>query len=130
MTPPEGRVLVADDDRSVRTSVAEILASDGYSVVEAQDGIEGLERLSAGEVDAVVLDVKMPRCGGLEMLDQMVPRPPPPGVILVTAYDVGPEIRVRFADRIVRVLRKPVPPAALLAAVAEAIEISRGSQSA
>ncbi|MGH7733611.1 MAG: response regulator, partial [Gemmatimonadales bacterium] len=103
MNASTGRVLVADDDRGVRESVSEILERFGYSVTEAEDGQDALEKLAAGHVDAVVLDVKMPRRDGLEVLEEMMPQPPPPGVVLVTAYDVGPEIRVLLANRVTKV---------------------------
>ena len=130
MNAGAGRVLVADDDRGVRESVAEILQQFGYTVTEAEDGEEALERLAAGTVDAVVLDVKMPRRDGLSVLEEMSPQPPPPGIVLVTAYDVGPEIRVRLGNRVATVLRKPVPPKTLLDAVARAVGIGRGADSA
>jgi CheY-like chemotaxis protein len=125
--PPGGRVLIADDDRGVRESVAEILSSYGYSVVEADDGDVALERLAAGDVDAVLLDVKMPRRDGLSVLDDMTPPPPPPGVILVTAYDITPDERRRLGGRVTRILRKPVPPRTLLDVIGEAIRASRPS---
>lgn len=120
-TPRRGTVLVADDDRSVRESVAEILESDGYRVVEATDGEEALERLHSGEVDAVLLDIKMPRRDGLSVLDVMSPPPPPPSVVLVTAYDVEPEVKRRLGGRVIRILRKPVPPMLLLDVVDDAM---------
>lgn len=123
----QGRVLVADDDRAVRESAAEILQRSGFTVTKACDGQEALEQLAAGEVDAIVLDVRMPRRDGLSVLEVMDPQPPPPGVVLVTAYDVGPEIRVRLNDRVTRILRKPVPPPTLIDSVTEAVRVARGN---
>ena len=120
-----GRVLVADDDRGVRESVTEILESCGFIVTEARDGQEALERLVAGEIDALVLDVRMPRRDGLAVLDHMDPAPPPPGVVLVTGFDVGEEIRVRLGGRVARILRKPVPPPTLIEAVTDAVRLKR-----
>jgi len=59
------RVLVADDDPAVRTSLARALTLEGYDVVTADDGGAALERIRTGEVDAVVLDVGMPVLDGL-----------------------------------------------------------------
>lgn len=124
-----GRVLVADDDRAVRESAAEILQRSGFTVTKASDGQEALEQLAAGEIDAVVLDVRMPRRDGLSVLEDMDPQPPPPGVVLVTAYDVGSEIRVRLGRRVTGILRKPVPPRMLIESVTEAVRVARGSGS-
>ena len=122
-----GRILVADDDRGVRESVAEILVSYGYTVVEADDGDVALDRLAAGDVDAVLLDVKMPRRDGLAVLDEMEPAPPPPGIVLVTAYDITPDLRRRIGGRVTKILRKPVPPRTLLDVIGEAIRSARPS---
>jgi DNA-binding response OmpR family regulator len=59
------RVLVADDDPGVRTSVAAALRREGYTVELASDGMEALERLGGGPFDCVVLDVLMPWLDGL-----------------------------------------------------------------
>jgi len=60
------RILVVDDDRAVRESLRRSLAFNGYDVELAADGAEALERVAAARPDALVLDVMMPRLGGLE----------------------------------------------------------------
>ena len=59
-------ILVVDDDQGVRDSLARSLQYTGYQVMTAQDGIEALAKLSSGSIDAVVMDVMMPRLDGLE----------------------------------------------------------------
>jgi CheY-like chemotaxis protein len=122
------RVLVADDDSGLRQSVAEILRGCGYSVAEAEDGLDAFEALSANRVDAVVLDMKMPGKDGVAVIADLDPEPPPPGVLLVSAYDIDSETRGRLGGRVCKVLRKPVPPPVLIEAVAEAIQIARGGR--
>jgi two-component system response regulator MprA len=62
------KILVADDERAVRESLRRALELEGYEIELATDGREALERLeSAGEPDAVVLDVLMPGVDGLEV---------------------------------------------------------------
>ncbi len=58
-------VLVVDDDPGVRQSVARALRVEGYEVLEARDGLEGLE--SADQADVMVLDVTMPNLGGFDV---------------------------------------------------------------
>lgn len=131
MTARRGaRVLIADDDRGIRISVAEILSRGGYTVSEASDGQEALDKLASDEVDAVVLDVKMPRKDGIAVLDDMFPNPPPPGVLLISAYDIDRETRVRLGRKVHKVMRKPVRPLDLLEAVSEAVEIARAARRA
>jgi len=59
-------ILVVDDDQAVRDSLARSLQYNGYQVTIAQDGIEALAKLSTTLVDAVIMDVMMPRLDGLE----------------------------------------------------------------
>jgi CheY-like chemotaxis protein len=124
------RILVADDDRGIRVSIKKILSRLGYQVAEAEDGQDALDKLARGDVDAVVLDVKMPRKDGITVLDEMFPEPPPPGVLLVSAYDIDRQTRTRLGTRVHKVLRKPVPPPTLIEAVSEAIEVARSARSA
>lgn len=65
-------VLVIDDSQMVRQQVNKVLSGAGFSVVEAHDGMDALEKLSANpKVGLVVCDVNMPRMGGLEFLEQI-----------------------------------------------------------
>jgi len=61
------RILVVDDEEEVRESLRLALELEDYDVVAAEDGHEALEALHAGEIDAMLLDVAMPRLGGLEL---------------------------------------------------------------
>lgn len=123
-----GSVLVADDDRGVRESVVEILESAGYTVVTAYDGEDALVQLEHNAVDAVLLDVRMPRLDGLSVIEEMAPVPPPPSVVVVTAYDVEPEVQVQLGPRVLRFLRKPVPPLTLLQVVADAVRAGQAAR--
>ena len=61
------RILVVDDEPALRQAVKRALGFEGYDVTFATDGVEALEVLAAEPVDAVVLDVLMPRMDGLEV---------------------------------------------------------------
>lgn len=66
------RVLVVDDSQSIRQHVGATLLAAGFEVVEAVDGVDALERLTAGlDVALVLCDVNMPRLNGLELLDKL-----------------------------------------------------------
>jgi two-component system response regulator MprA len=65
------RILVVDDEPSLRESVARSLRFEGYSVSTAVDGIDALDRLERVRPDAVVLDVMMPRLDGIETCRRM-----------------------------------------------------------
>ncbi|WP_299931425.1 response regulator transcription factor [uncultured Nocardioides sp.] len=66
MTESRPRVLVVDDDRAVRDSLRRSLEFNGYEVVLAADGAEGLVAVGAQHPDVVVVDVMMPRLDGIE----------------------------------------------------------------
>jgi len=61
------RILTVDDSTSVRRAVSEILTQAGFEVIEAVDGLDGLEKLD-GDPDMILCDVNMPRMNGLEMI--------------------------------------------------------------
>jgi two-component system chemotaxis response regulator CheY len=63
------KVLVVDDSQAVREMIGEALRDAGYRVVEAEDGVQGLNKLGAeGDISIVLCDVNMPHMDGLEML--------------------------------------------------------------
>jgi len=62
---------VVDDDSDSRALLREILEDEGYSVVEAADGLEALERLKAPPVDLVVTDRAMPKLDGMALLAKL-----------------------------------------------------------
>ena len=63
------RILVVDDSSAVRQQVRTTLAGAGYDIVEALDGVDGLEKMrSMSDIDLVLCDVNMPRMTGLEMV--------------------------------------------------------------
>jgi two-component system, OmpR family, response regulator ChvI len=64
-------IALVDDDRNIITSVSILLESEGYKVLSYRDGEEGLKGIMASPPDLVVLDIKMPRMDGMEMLAQL-----------------------------------------------------------
>lgn len=88
------RILVVDDERPVRDALERALRFEGYDVELAADGREGLDRLRARASDAVVLDVLMPRLGGLEVCKAMRESGDRTPVIMLTARD---SVRERVA---------------------------------
>jgi len=66
------KVLVVDDSETVRLQIRNALAPAGYDVIEAVDGLDGLERIRVDlALDLVLCDVNMPRMSGLDMIDQL-----------------------------------------------------------
>jgi two-component system, OmpR family, response regulator MprA len=81
------RILVVDDEPAVRESLRRALQLEGYAVELAGDGEEALERVSADAIDAVVLDVSMPRLDGLEACRRLRDAGNAVPVLMLTARD-------------------------------------------
>ena len=80
------RVLVVEDEPSYRETLAFMLGREGFEVVEAADGAEGLAAYDRGGADIVLLDLMMPGIPGTEVCRQLRQRGPVP-VIMLTARD-------------------------------------------
>ncbi len=62
------RILIIDDEKSIRSTLREILEYEKYEIVEAGDGAEGLQYIKKEEFDLVMCDIKMPKMDGMEVL--------------------------------------------------------------
>ncbi len=81
------KILVADDEKIKRVTLANDLAAQGHDVVTASDGAEALEKLAADRFDVVVTDLKMPKVDGIELLKRIKQdRLAGAEVIIMTAY--------------------------------------------
>ena len=115
-------VLIADDEAPARSRLRRLLeplrsAGRIGPPAEAADGVEALEKLSAGDVDLAFLDVRMPGLDGFDVLDRLPPEAHP-AVVFTTAYD---EYAIRaFEANAVDYLLKPVEAERLETAVERA----------
>lgn len=112
---PAHTILIVEDDRDIRDVLADILVDEGYHVLLAEDGLEGLQRLSEGPRPALILlDLMMPHMDGFEFRDEQRRRPEwrdIPIVLLTAGSDLPDKARqLDAADA----LRKPVKLEALL----------------
>jgi len=80
------KILVVDDDQSMRYSLNRMLEGQGLAVSLARNGVEALERFDAEKPDLVIMDIKMPGQSGLEVLQEIKVRDPKALVILMTAF--------------------------------------------
>ena len=85
------KILIVDDEDHIRRLYSEELADDGYEVATAEDGHQLLERIGAEKPDLVVLDIKMGKYNGLDLLEEIRLKYYDLPVVLCTAYDTFKE---------------------------------------
>jgi CheY-like chemotaxis protein len=113
-SPTTSRILIADDDESVRSLLRATLPEDGYEVVEARDGVEALELMAQERPDLVLLDWSMPRRAGADVLDEIKQRHPALPVVVLTAEHQPPHRALAEALGVDVFLTKPFSPIELL----------------
>src|SRR2546427_2096948 len=79
------KILIVEDEPNMVAGLRDNFEYEGYQVITAGDGVEGLERALADSPDLVVLDVMMPRMSGLDVCKQLKARRPSIPVIMLTA---------------------------------------------
>jgi two-component system KDP operon response regulator KdpE len=118
--PPPGFgkwILVADDEKALRSLLVRVLTEAGYTVVAARDGVEALELARQVFPHLIILDLRMPRRSGLEVLAHVRQVP----VIVLSGYlrDLPPELASR--SNVVAMLQKPVTLDVLRSTVRKAL---------
>ena len=103
------KLLLVEDDDSVRTLAARALARDGHDVHEAGDGAQGLAAIqaTAGGFDLVVSDIRMPELDGIEMAKAAAAAYPALRIMLVTGYADQRERAEELDGIILDVVQKP-----------------------
>ena len=104
----QGRILLVDDEPSLRRVITRSLLRAGFDVTEASDGLVALELARARQVDAVISDVRMPGMNGLELLDRLRRELPSLPVVLVSASTELEGRRHALALGAFDFLRKPL----------------------
>ncbi len=80
------KILVIDDERSIRNTLKDILEYEKYSVDLAEDGIKGIEKIKGNSFDVVLCDIKMPGMDGIEVLEQLVQISPDTPVVMISGH--------------------------------------------
>jgi DNA-binding response OmpR family regulator len=114
-------VLIVDDETNVRLMLRTALASAGYSVVEAEDGHAALKRLRENACSIVLLDLKMPRMDGMELLRQLRSEGSTVPVVMLTAHGSIHDAVEAMKLGAIDFVTKPITPDALRKVVAEVI---------
>ena len=86
--PSNARILIIDDEAIIRESISTYLEDSGFSVDQSSDGLEGLALFRAEKPDVVLLDLRMPKMDGLEVLATMMAESATTPVIVITGAGV------------------------------------------
>ena len=81
-----GTILIVDDDKSIRTTIAAILEQEGYDVVTAENGAEAIEKSNNKFFDLALVDMRLPDMMGSELLGAMKETVPKMAKIIVTGH--------------------------------------------
>jgi DNA-binding NarL/FixJ family response regulator len=113
------RLLIVDDHPIVRDGLRAVFESESAFEVagDAADGAEAVDRAVALGVDVVLMDLRMPRLGGVAATVALRAEPEPPAVIVLTTFDTDDDVFQALAAGATGFLLKDTPPAELLQAV-------------
>jgi len=80
------RILIIDDEKSIRSTLREILEYENYHVEEAAEGIEGLSKADKEKFDIILCDIKMPKMDGIEVLEKLHEKNPDIPVVMISGH--------------------------------------------
>jgi len=81
------RILIIDDSRSLVLSIVRIFQEEGFEVLTAFDGLEGLQKVREEHPDLIILDIVMPKLDGFQLLDLLRQNSSIPVVVLTGVHD-------------------------------------------
>ncbi|CAN7655707.1 response regulator [Rhizobium sp. LjRoot254] len=115
------RILITEDEDSLRSFVARALRMDGHETMEAADGAEGLEALEEGCFDLLLSDIRMPVMDGIELTHKAAAAHPGLKILLMTGYAEQRERADDLMEKIIDVVAKPFTLPDIRTAVAKAL---------
>ncbi len=122
----QGRILIVDDEESVRKPIRLTLLRSGFEVVEAEDGAQGIQKLNEGDnplaVDTILCDIRMPKINGVEAIAYFRQQYPSVPIVVLTGY---PDVQLATSlmkQGVKDYLVKPVTRDNLLTAIKKAVD--------
>ncbi len=118
------KVLIADDDRLVRTMLSDLLVELGHAVVAAENGVDAVDLCARESPDVLILDFLMPKLSGLDALHAIRARGVQAPAVLLTAISDDSFRGVEGSEAVEVLLPKPVTRRGLVRALARATRAS------
>ena len=114
--PP--KILIVEDNFDSREMLTTFLSSEGYTVISAEDGQDGLARLESDPPDLIITDIEMPNLDGIDLIKRLRERPDwkQVPIVVVSAYGSGNLTQAMDAGAN-GAMRKPIPMANLFAMI-------------
>ncbi|MBI4876451.1 MAG: PAS domain S-box protein [Acidobacteria bacterium] len=114
---PAATILVVDDEPGIRSLLRQVLAREGYQVLEAEDGKQAMERAAGSHLDLVITDLVMPEQEGLETIGKLRKQQPDLKIVAISGAFEGEFLKVAAMLGAQATLAKPVSPRQLLETV-------------
>jgi DNA-binding NtrC family response regulator len=118
------KILVVDDEKSIRNTLRDILTYEKYEVNDAESGIVALEALKQSEFDVILLDIKMPQMDGMEVLDRILSECETP-VIMISGHGTIETAVEAIKKGAFDYIAKPLDLNRLLVTIRNALDKSR-----
>ncbi len=116
------KILVIDDEAAIRKTMKEILEYEKHNVDTAKDGFDALEKIKKTQYDLILLDIKMPKKDGIEVLEDIMKIAPEVPVIMITGHGTVETAVEALKKGAYDFLEKPLDLNRLLVAVRNALE--------
>ncbi len=118
-------VLIVDDDDATREGLSLLLNHAGFRCDTASDGAEALEKIDLHDFGVVLLDVRLPRMGGLDVLARCVAKPTPSKIVVMTGVDLTDSALTALRGQAYAFLSKPIEPKCVVETVRRALATER-----
>lgn len=117
-------ILVVDDSPMIRELIQSVLEAEGYTVILAEDGEEALTAYRNNDIDLSIIDIFLPKKGGLQVMSDLVSSDKPPKFIAISGGEAfNPEAIVELAKiyDVVETFTKPINTRKLVETVRKAL---------
>ncbi len=115
------KILIVDDAEFLRVRISKMLTSNGYEVLEAENGLNAVSAYKSSKPDAVLMDVTMPEMDGLAALKEIKAADPNARVVMLTALGQESVVLEAIKSGARDFVVKPFQPERVLAALAKAL---------
>ncbi len=115
-------LLVLEDDKNTRDKLARVFEKEGYEVFTGQDGEEGIKIFSERKIDILLVDIKMPKKNGMEVLHEVKKLSKDCEVIMLTGYGDEDTAIQAMRDGAINYIRKPMDLDQLILAIQKAVD--------